>query len=90
MFVILCWQALRLADPEKQGYIVRWPILGSRFNTRDYPSVALIVDDIETILETSLQDSFGISRRAYKVFFLFRTRLRIYIQQYPRTTQLCW
>ncbi len=48
---------------------MRRPILGSRFNTRDYPSVALIVDDIETILETSLQDSFGISRRAYKVFF---------------------
>jgi actin-related protein 8 len=61
-------QALRLADPEKQGYIVRWPfIMGSRFNTRDYTSNAMIIDDIETILETSLQDSLGISRREYKV-----------------------
>ncbi|KAI9440349.1 hypothetical protein H4582DRAFT_1936346 [Lactarius indigo] len=59
-------KALRLADPEKQGYIVRWPIMGSRFNTRDYPSIAMIIDDIETILETSLQGSFGISRSEYK------------------------
>ena len=27
----------------------------------------MIIDDIETILETSLQDSFDISRREYKV-----------------------
>jgi hypothetical protein len=49
---------------------VRWPIWGSRFNTRDYPSTAMIIDDIETILETSLQDSLGINRREYKVSFL--------------------
>jgi len=57
---------------------VRWPILGSKFNTRDYPSVALILDDIETILETSLQDSFGISAREYKVSFYRVTGARIY------------
>lgn len=62
-------QALRLADPQKQGYIVRWPIWGSRFNMRDYSSVAMIIDDIETILETSLQGSLGINRREYKVSF---------------------
>jgi hypothetical protein len=27
----------------------------------------MIIDDIETILETSLQGSFGIGRREYKV-----------------------
>ncbi|KAH9992981.1 nucleus protein [Russula compacta] len=59
-------KALRLADPQKQGYIVRWPIWGSRFNMRDYSSVAMIIDDIETILETSLQGSLGISRQEYK------------------------
>lgn len=41
--------------------------MGSKFNARDYPSTAMIIDDIETILETSMQDSFGISRREYKV-----------------------
>ncbi|KAI0286071.1 hypothetical protein BGY98DRAFT_944817 [Russula aff. rugulosa BPL654] len=40
----------KAADPEKQGYIVRWPIWGSRFNTRDYP----------------LQNSLNINRREYK------------------------
>ena len=67
---VCVWQALRLSDPQKQGYILRWPILGSRFNMRDYQSVAMIIDDIETILETTLQDSLSISRQAYKVFFL--------------------
>ena len=41
--------------------------MGSKFNARDYTSTAMIIDDIETILETSLQDSFDISRREYKV-----------------------
>lgn len=59
-------EALRLADLEKQGYIVRWPIWGSKFNTRDYPSNAMIIDDIEAILETSLQNSLNINRREYK------------------------
>ncbi|KAH9975732.1 hypothetical protein BGW80DRAFT_1436314 [Lactifluus volemus] len=59
-------KALRLADPERQGYVVRWPIKGSRFNTRDYTSIAVVIDDIETILETSLKDSLGISHRDYK------------------------
>jgi len=61
-------KALRLADPEKQGYVVRWPIWGSRFNSRNYPSTAMVIDDIETILETSLQDSLGINRREYKEY----------------------
>lgn len=64
-------QALRLADPEKQGYIVRWPLMGSKFNARDYPSTAMIIDDIETILETTLESSFSVSRREYKVGNLF-------------------
>jgi actin-related protein 8 len=49
---------------------VRWPIWGSRFNTRDYPSTAMIIDDIEAILETSLELSLNINRREYKVSFL--------------------
>ena len=41
--------------------------MGSKFNARDYPSTAMIIDDIETILETTLEGSFSISRREYKV-----------------------
>lgn len=47
---------------------MRWPILGSRFNTRDYSSFAMIIDDMETILETTLH-GLDISPQAYKVFF---------------------
>ena len=79
-------QALRLADPEKQGYIVRWPLMGAKFNARDYPSIAMIIDDIETILETSLQDSFGISRREFKVPLRLKPWARIYTESYLRTT----
>ena len=41
--------------------------MGSKFNARDYPSTAMTIDDIETILETTLEGSFSISRREYKV-----------------------
>ena len=30
----------------------------------------MVIDDIEAILETSLQNSLNINRREYKVFFL--------------------
>jgi hypothetical protein len=52
--------------------------MGSRFNTRDYTSNAMIIDDIETILETSLQDSLSIGRREYKVPLYSGSR-RIYV-----------
>jgi hypothetical protein len=48
--------------------------MGSKFNARDYPSTAMIIDDIETILETSLEGSFNISRREYKVGKLLTSR----------------
>ena len=50
--------------------------MGSKFNARDYPSTAMIIDDIETILETTLEGSFSISRREYKVGKLFPSRHR--------------
>ncbi len=64
--------------------------MGSKFNARDYPSTAMIIDDIETILETNLQGSFGISRREYKVLLRFTPKARIYTESYLRTTQRCW
>lgn len=69
---------------------MRWPILGSRFNARNYPSTAMIIDDIEAILETSLQDSLGIHRREYKVSFLSGRGSAYILKKYRRTTQLCW
>ncbi|KAI0772590.1 actin-like ATPase domain-containing protein [Irpex lacteus] len=59
-------KALRLADPEGQGYVLRWPISGGNFNTRDYPSNQLILIDIETIISTTLLEKLNITPNAYK------------------------
>lgn len=59
-------QALRLANSEEMSYTVRWPIYGGNFNTRDYPSLQLILSDIEIILRESLKLK-DILPSAYKV-----------------------
>ncbi|KAI0765670.1 actin-like ATPase domain-containing protein [Trametes elegans] len=60
-------KALRLADPEKMGYVVRWPIYGGNFNTRDYPSMQVVYNDIETILREALKEK-GIEPSTYKEY----------------------
>lgn len=60
-------QALQLSDPQKLGYVLRWPIYGGNFNTRDYPSNQLILADVETIIEEVLKEKFGIPARSFKV-----------------------
>ncbi|KAF8825768.1 hypothetical protein HHX47_DHR6000233 [Lentinula edodes] len=58
-------QALRLADPQSSSFIVRWPIYGSKFNTRDYTSSQVVLSDIETLLRYTLHDKFAIEPRDY-------------------------
>ncbi|OJT07591.1 Actin-like protein ARP8 [Trametes pubescens] len=58
-------EALRIADPERMGYVTRWPIYGGNFNTRDYPSMQLIYSDVETIFREALKQK-GIEASAYK------------------------
>ncbi|CDO73352.1 hypothetical protein BN946_scf185008.g115 [Trametes cinnabarina] len=57
--------ALRLSNPEEMGYVVRWPIYGGNFNTRDYPSQQVIFNDIETIFREALKQK-GIEPSTYK------------------------
>ncbi|KAI0676080.1 actin-like ATPase domain-containing protein [Trametes maxima] len=59
--------ALRIANPEEMGYVVRWPIYGGNFNTRDYPSLQVAYNDIETILREALKQK-GIEPSAYKEY----------------------
>ncbi|KII85873.1 hypothetical protein PLICRDRAFT_700670 [Plicaturopsis crispa FD-325 SS-3] len=59
-------KALRIADPTTAGYTVRWPIYGSNFNKRDYPSQQMILSDVETILQVSLREKLNLERRDYK------------------------
>ncbi|KAI0330934.1 actin-like ATPase domain-containing protein [Cubamyces sp. BRFM 1775] len=58
-------KALRLANPEEMGYVVRWPIYGGNFNTRDYPSSQVIYNDIETIFREALKLK-GVEPNMYK------------------------
>ncbi|KAJ3786868.1 hypothetical protein GGU10DRAFT_350434 [Lentinula aff. detonsa] len=61
-------KALRLADPKSSNFRVRWPIYGSNFNTRDYPSLQVILSDIETLLRHTLQEKLAIEPRDYTNF----------------------
>ncbi|KAK7056412.1 Actin-like protein arp8 [Paramarasmius palmivorus] len=58
-------KALQIADPQASNYIVRWPIYGPKFNTRDYPSVQAILGDLETILRHTLKDRLNIEPKDY-------------------------
>lgn len=49
------------------NYIVRWPIHGQNFNSRDYPSVQMILDDIETIIRSALEEKLDIKWSDFKV-----------------------
>jgi actin-related protein 8 len=67
--VIIGEKVLRLADPHELGYAVRWPIQGGRFNTRDYSSIPMVLNDIETIIRKSLKDDIEVDSSSYKVYF---------------------
>lgn len=49
------------------NYIIRWPINGQNFNSRDYPSVQMILDDVETIISHVLEERLDIKCRDFKV-----------------------
>ncbi|KAJ3721126.1 actin-related protein [Lentinula raphanica] len=61
-------KALRLADAKSSNFQVRWPIYGSNFNTRDYSSLQVLLNDIETLLRHTLQERFAIEPRDYSNF----------------------
>ncbi|PFH51828.1 hypothetical protein AMATHDRAFT_74707 [Amanita thiersii Skay4041] len=55
-----------LADPEKAGYLVRWPIYGSNFNTRDYASIQENLSDIDILIRHTLEEKMNVGPRDYK------------------------
>lgn len=77
-------KALRLADPLASGYVLRWPIYGSNFNTRDYPSLQVILSDIEAILRTTLKDHLDIEPHDYKDFSVILVIPDFYDRSYVR------
>lgn len=60
-------KALRIGDPQNAGYIVRYPIYNRNFNLRDYPSVRVVLSDLEALVLWGLQEKCGLQRRDLKV-----------------------
>ncbi|KAH0836698.1 hypothetical protein J3R83DRAFT_8421 [Lanmaoa asiatica] len=59
-------KVLRMSDPQALNYTVRWPIHGQNFNSRDYPSVQMILDDVETIISNVLEEKLDIKCHDFK------------------------
>ncbi|CAK9786897.1 actin-like ATPase domain-containing protein [Cutaneotrichosporon oleaginosum] len=57
-------EALRLAD--SAGFRVRYPIHQRGFNSRDWASPQLLLDDISLIIQESLRTELGIRPKDYK------------------------
>ncbi|KAG6857474.1 hypothetical protein H0H87_003541 [Tephrocybe sp. NHM501043] len=59
-------KALSMADAQNAGYSLRCPIYAGNFNTRDYPSIQVIMSDLELILRTTLKEKFQMNHSDYK------------------------
>ncbi|KIK95252.1 hypothetical protein PAXRUDRAFT_827189 [Paxillus rubicundulus Ve08.2h10] len=77
-------EALRISDPQALGYTVRWPINGHNFNSRDYTSIRVVLDDIETIISTVLEERLNIKRREFKNFSVMLVIPDFYDRVYVR------
>ncbi|PPQ78392.1 hypothetical protein CVT25_011615 [Psilocybe cyanescens] len=82
--VLVGEKALRIVDPVSSNYIVRWPLYGSNFNTRDYNSVQMILSDLEEIINTTLSDKFDIKPSDYKNFSIMLVIPDFYDRAYVR------
>lgn len=58
---------MQIADPQQSGYLIRQPILGASFNTRDYNSIQSILNDVQAVIETTLREKMDIISSDYKV-----------------------
>ncbi|CAK5283142.1 unnamed protein product [Mycena citricolor] len=83
--VLIGEKALRLADPQASGYIVRSPLHGSSFNVRDYgSSVQSILSDIEILIRQTLQEKMGIQPRDFKDYSVLLVIPDLYERSYLR------
>ncbi|TFK75011.1 actin-like ATPase domain-containing protein [Pluteus cervinus] len=76
--------AHQIADPQQSGYLIRQPILGTSFNTRDYPSIQAILSDLEVVIETTLKEKFNINRADYANYSIVLVIPDFYDRSYVR------
>ncbi|KAG5647468.1 hypothetical protein DXG03_009399 [Asterophora parasitica] len=77
-------KALRMADPHAAGYALRWPIYSANFNTRDYPSIQVILSDLELIIRTTLNERMDIESRDFKNYYVILVIPDFYDRAYVR------
>ncbi|KAF8202322.1 actin-related protein [Pholiota molesta] len=77
-------KALRIVDPISANYMVRWPIYGSNFNTRDYTSLQMVLSDLEALISTTLNDKFNIRKTDYKNYSVVLVIPDFYDRAYVR------
>jgi hypothetical protein len=82
-------QALRLANPQQSGYVTRWPIYGTSFNARDYPSIQFVLSDFEAIIRHTLKEKFDIDMQDYSVG-LYRPAAHMFLIHQNRNIPLFW
>ncbi|KAF8817421.1 nucleus protein [Phlegmacium glaucopus] len=82
--ILIGEKALRLVDHVSSGYLVKWPIYGSNFNTRDYSSLQMILSDLEAIIRITLKDRFDISESDYKNYSIVLVVPDFYDRAYVR------
>lgn len=80
-----------MADPHGLGYTVKWPIYGARLNTSDYSSMQMALNDVETIIRTTLKEILKIDRKELKAsqYYLLYGLILI-LQLAFRTIQWYW
>ena len=77
-----CSQAVKIPNPEENGFQIRYPFSRGGFNTTDYTSAQELVGDIERIWLGTLEQELGITKAELKVcpFAVFvRTSLTDYV-----------
>ncbi|KAG8220978.1 hypothetical protein J3R82DRAFT_2484 [Butyriboletus roseoflavus] len=77
-------KALRISNPQALDYTVRWPIHGQNFNHKDYPSVQVVLDDVETIISNVLEEKLDIKRRDFKNYSVMLVIPDFYDRVYVR------
>lgn len=82
--VIVGEDALRIGDPEASRYSVRWPFHASTFNLRDYPSIQLVLGDIESLIDHGMQQKLDIPRAEYKNYSVILVIPDFYDKTYVR------
>jgi actin-related protein 8 len=75
--------ALKIPEPKKMGYLVRWPIYGHDFNTAQYNSVQLILSDIEAVIQHALQQpSLDVQPKDYSSYSVVLVIPDLYSRSY--------